>query len=352
MIALAVILIGPPRVHAADFELEIGVKPGLQFDRARFEVSPGMTVAVRLVNDDEMAHNIIFTQPGSRMAVVNAAMLLGADGPAKGYVPESDDVIAASRLLNPDESDTIEFTAPETPGIYPYVCTFPGHGMLMYGAMYVGVEMPKLSEDMNIPAMARMADEPRKSFHAWGEKRPLMYRIFMPDAGPAAIAVALEHAQSYCWDAGECRLRYAWRGGFLDPWPVWKGNGNGLAKIEGEVWWRAGDAHPLRVGDPDVAPTVEFLGYRKIEGRPEFRYRVNGVLIRELIREQHHGGLTTEFSIEATDEPVMYVAEGTEAASFASSVGTFEEGRLLIDASSGATFSITLTPAHGNGGAH
>jgi azurin len=31
----------------------------------------------------------------------------------------------------------LEFDAPAEPGLYPYLCTFPGHGMLMNGIMTV-----------------------------------------------------------------------------------------------------------------------------------------------------------------------------------------------------------------------
>jgi hypothetical protein len=44
----------------------------------------------------------------------------------------------------------------------------------------------------------------------------MMYRMFMPGASPAAIAVALPGQDSLCWDAGQCRFRYAWSGGFVD----------------------------------------------------------------------------------------------------------------------------------------
>ena len=42
----------------------------------------------------------------------------------------------ASKLIQPGVTDIIEFTAP-APGIYPYVCTFPGHWSKMYGALHV-----------------------------------------------------------------------------------------------------------------------------------------------------------------------------------------------------------------------
>ena len=43
----------------------------------------------------------------------------------------------ASRLLQPRESQKLSFTAPKQPGVYPYVCTYPGHWRRMYGALYV-----------------------------------------------------------------------------------------------------------------------------------------------------------------------------------------------------------------------
>jgi putative heme-binding domain-containing protein len=55
----------------------------------------------------------------------------------RGYVPQSDKVLVKSRLLQPRESQKIDFTAPSRPGVYPYLCTYPGHWLRMYGAMYV-----------------------------------------------------------------------------------------------------------------------------------------------------------------------------------------------------------------------
>jgi azurin len=47
---------------------------------------------------------------------------------ASDYVPKgSKDVLAATKLLGPNETDTITFTAPRVPGEYLYVCSFPGH---------------------------------------------------------------------------------------------------------------------------------------------------------------------------------------------------------------------------------
>ena len=37
----------------------------------------------------------------------------------------------------PGQSQALSFQAPNEPGIYPYVCTYPGHWRRMYGALYV-----------------------------------------------------------------------------------------------------------------------------------------------------------------------------------------------------------------------
>ena len=71
-----------------------------------------------------------------------------------------------------------------------------------------------------------------------GITEPVVYRTYMPGASPAAFAVALPGGHNYCWDAGECRLRYIWKGDFVDGWAVWRSNGNGLAKIQGDVLLR------------------------------------------------------------------------------------------------------------------
>jgi azurin len=46
------------------------------------------------------------------------------------------DVLAATKLLGPGESETITFTVDE-PGDYQFVCTFPGHFAMMRGIMVV-----------------------------------------------------------------------------------------------------------------------------------------------------------------------------------------------------------------------
>ena len=127
--------------------------PGLQFDLARFAVKPGMQVNVILKNADDMSHNLLITKPGKRLDVVNTAMKLEEKGPEMNYIPASSDVLWSIQVLAPGQEQSITFTAPKEPGVYPYVCTFPGHGFSMFGAMYVtnDRDLPSLETDPHIP---------------------------------------------------------------------------------------------------------------------------------------------------------------------------------------------------------
>jgi putative heme-binding domain-containing protein len=59
------------------------------------------------------------------------------DAAARQFIPVSDRILVASKLVQPEQSDSIYFEVPKEPGIYPYVCTYPGHWRRMYGALYV-----------------------------------------------------------------------------------------------------------------------------------------------------------------------------------------------------------------------
>jgi hypothetical protein len=71
--------------------------------------------------------------------VGEAANRLVADPRAvlRHYVPESDKVVAWTDIVEPGGSQTIHFEAPRTPGRYPYLCSFPGHWMVMNGVLVV-----------------------------------------------------------------------------------------------------------------------------------------------------------------------------------------------------------------------
>jgi azurin len=112
----------------------------MTYDTTAFTVKSGQPVKITLVNDSAvpLQHNLCVCKPGSKNAVMAEALKIMTDpnGLAKGYIPATPDILWHTKLVNPKESDTIEFTPP-APGEYPYLCTFPGHTALMNGVMKV-----------------------------------------------------------------------------------------------------------------------------------------------------------------------------------------------------------------------
>jgi azurin len=334
-----------------DTTIIIKVLGGLQFDLPRFSVKPNTRITITLDNHDDMAHNLVVTQPNSRIKVVDEALKLAEKGAKMDYVPNSPLVIAHTKILEPGKTESITFTV-EKEGIYPYVCTYPGHGYIMYGAMYVGTRpLPPLDKDLNIPEPQRQKTGASMSHaghhmaapspHPYPLKYPLHYRTFMPDCSPAAIAVALSETESYCFDAGKCYLRYAWSGGFVDNSEQWKGNGSKLTKIVGDVYWRDQTGFPFRVATVDAIPEVDFKGYYFTNRIPTFRYLLNGIEVLETLKLlPNNAGLSRSFVFKNNTKTFFFITKTDDGISYQSSAGKFENGVLKIPA---GTTRLTIT---------
>jgi azurin/glucose/arabinose dehydrogenase len=122
---------------AADQTVAVQAEEGLRFDVGSFDVKPGARVQLDFANPSDMLHNLVIVKAGAATRVGEAALRLGLDGAKLGYVPPSDDVLYHTALLEPRTSETIYFVAPDAPGDYPFVCTFPGHYVTMQGTMHV-----------------------------------------------------------------------------------------------------------------------------------------------------------------------------------------------------------------------
>jgi putative heme-binding domain-containing protein len=111
----------------------------MAYDRETIAVQAGRPVLFVLENVDAMPHNFVITRPGAMQSVGELAESQ-AQNPAfakQGFVPKSPAVLVASGLMQPQTMQQVTFTAPTAPGVYPYVCTYPGHWRRMYGALYV-----------------------------------------------------------------------------------------------------------------------------------------------------------------------------------------------------------------------
>ncbi|WP_316815190.1 plastocyanin/azurin family copper-binding protein [Pedobacter nyackensis] len=124
-------------VNGPDMTIVMGTKPGLKFDIDKFSVKPGAKIKLVFKNNDDMQHNFVLVEPGTADQIGKLAMELGLEAPSMHYVPKSNSVLQHTRLLQPNTSETIYFTAPEKTGTYPFICTYPGHYTIMKGEMDV-----------------------------------------------------------------------------------------------------------------------------------------------------------------------------------------------------------------------
>lgn len=109
------------------------------YDKEIIAVQAGKPVEFRFSNTDNMPHNFAIVQPGSleEVGLLAEATSRDPDARERQFVPKSDKIMLASRLLEPGQTQAITFEVPSKPGIYPYVCTYPGHWRRMFGALYV-----------------------------------------------------------------------------------------------------------------------------------------------------------------------------------------------------------------------
>lgn len=339
-------------LQAQPRDIHIRAVGGLQYDVVRFQATPGERLRIILTNADDMYHNILFTRPGKREMVVEAAFQLAERGPAHQFVPNISEVLWSGNVIGPGESDTILFQVPETQGVYPYVCTYPGHGTVMYGAMYVTYDdLPLIESDPHIPPLRRSANvvdyahplhPPSKpKWHPYDLVPPYWYRIFMPHSGPASIAVNLNDSIAYCWDAGACRLRYIWTGDFLDISEPWSIKGDATARILGEVIYTE-QAFPLVL--EGYSGTVDYKGIRLDDGGyPEFVYSIGGVEVQELIRPlDSQRGISRRFQIGKGPEKVTFLTQFPGSVTFSSDHGKWYGRKLEIQSEGRVEFEIEM----------
>jgi len=109
----------------------------MMYDVKELTVKPGKKIRLTFANQDFMPHNMLLVKPGKADDIGNKAIALGAKGFDNGFIPESPDIIWHTKLLDHGKEEILDFTAPASPGDYPYVCSFPGHHLIMRGVMKV-----------------------------------------------------------------------------------------------------------------------------------------------------------------------------------------------------------------------
>ena len=86
-----------------------------------------------IMNKQIMGHNFVLLKKNVDVESFARKAMLAKDN---DFITDESDVIAYTRLIGGGESDTIVFTI-EKPGVYIYLCTFPGHSQLMRGKLLI-----------------------------------------------------------------------------------------------------------------------------------------------------------------------------------------------------------------------
>ena len=107
----------------------------LKYNLKEFSVKAGTKVKLTFHNAEVIPHNLLVVQPGAKAEVGNQAIAMGQA--ALKQAPKNDKIIAGTKMLELGQSETINFTAPQQPGNYEFLCTFPGHWQVMNGIMKV-----------------------------------------------------------------------------------------------------------------------------------------------------------------------------------------------------------------------
>lgn len=113
----------------------------MRYNITSIEAKPGEQLHVTLTNagslpKEAMAHNWVLLKQGEDPMAFSAAAATAKD---QGYIPDNlkDKIIAFIPLQGPHQTGEVTFKAPDQPGEYPFLCSFPGHAALMKGTLTV-----------------------------------------------------------------------------------------------------------------------------------------------------------------------------------------------------------------------
>ncbi|MBI1369382.1 MAG: hypothetical protein GC162_12105 [Planctomycetes bacterium] len=390
--ALVAVLCLAPFAFAADIAQNIGVIPGaLKYNVTRFDAHPGDRVTLTFTNNGLMPHNLVLAaQPDSAEALLAAATAIAADGYERSFVPDTPLVLTATKLLDVKKSQTLKFTAPDTPGEYTYMCTFPGHGIIMRGVLRVrpageALQPPQMIADALVQAADAMADSTVTPRPMGSVEHPYVIRTFMPSLGldatvlehhdrgypsphynvkeghdvegeyqpidglVATITVNFGKRLSYVWDTIDCRLVYAWKDGFMDMTDYWgAGAGGGrrsfayLPHLEGTLVFKAAGSMPLSIGDSEQQVAPKFKGYRLLAGTPQFMFALGSTQVSEQIVPGEGGTIAMHYHVDAAPGDVHMTFDPSIRKRVTADKGDWKDDTLTIPAKDAGHFVVMI----------
>lgn len=116
----------------------IEIKPlgnQMKYETTQFRVTAGQQVELTFNNTATsvaMKHNVVILSDSAAVQEIGTAAIT-----AKDNLPEHPAIFAATPIVDPGKKATITFTAPTKKGEYVFICTYPGHYMMMQGKMIV-----------------------------------------------------------------------------------------------------------------------------------------------------------------------------------------------------------------------
>ena len=141
-----------PTASESQFDTQEGVKvvriscepERMLFTVKQFDARPGQPIKLVFTNPDATDHNLLIVRDGALAEVGMAANEMARDpkNANSNFIPRAKRklIVQASPMIGPTRKTRVHvmrFNAPKKPGVYPYVCTFPGHWVVMRGNMVV-----------------------------------------------------------------------------------------------------------------------------------------------------------------------------------------------------------------------
>ena len=125
------------------------------FSVKSFQAKPGQPVKIVFTNPDATDHNLVIVKPGALAEVGSAANEMAKDprNAKSNFIPaqKRNLILHSAPMIGPTRSSLVHvlrFQAPSQPGVYPYVCTFPGHWVVMNGVMVVANDTESAAQMM------------------------------------------------------------------------------------------------------------------------------------------------------------------------------------------------------------
>ncbi len=107
----------------------------MKYNVVQIKAKPSTTLLIKFTNNasmEIMKHNIVVLNDESAIEEVGLAALN-----AENNLPDHESIIAATEMIGPGGTTELVVSIPDTPGVYPYICTFPGHYQVMQGKIIV-----------------------------------------------------------------------------------------------------------------------------------------------------------------------------------------------------------------------